>query len=206
LESAANERAIKRVAEPADLAGAVLFLSGEDSGFITGQTLLVNGGTTFGWPIPKHMSSVVGRSDPRLDTTCCSVAGRTSASGTARPAGDPVALEGLLPDLRLASTAPLVWLPHMTLPDRRGWRWSEPCPVPAGVGASWPGWSPGAGFHKLGFVTADHTWHWPRSSSPRASPGSIVSIRSWPWLRKTTGSTRPSYAFSVGLEPVIEVM
>jgi NAD(P)-dependent dehydrogenase (short-subunit alcohol dehydrogenase family) len=48
LESAAQVRAIKRVAEPKDLAGAVVFLTGEDSGFVTGQTLLVNGGTTFG--------------------------------------------------------------------------------------------------------------------------------------------------------------
>jgi 3-oxoacyl-[acyl-carrier protein] reductase len=39
--------ALRRVGEPADDIGPVLtFLIGPDSGFITGQTLLVNGGAT----------------------------------------------------------------------------------------------------------------------------------------------------------------
>ena len=36
-----------RVATPADMCGAVEFLLGEASGFVTGQVLLVNGGRTF---------------------------------------------------------------------------------------------------------------------------------------------------------------
>jgi NAD(P)-dependent dehydrogenase (short-subunit alcohol dehydrogenase family) len=37
-------RAIKRDAEPNDLAGALLFLSSADSDFMTGQTIAVDGG------------------------------------------------------------------------------------------------------------------------------------------------------------------
>lgn len=48
LEAAAQTRAIKRVAEPEDIAGAVLFLTSADSAFITGQTILANGGACFG--------------------------------------------------------------------------------------------------------------------------------------------------------------
>ena len=36
-----------RMAEPEDIAAAALFLAGEDSGFVTGQNLAVNGGSTF---------------------------------------------------------------------------------------------------------------------------------------------------------------
>jgi NAD(P)-dependent dehydrogenase (short-subunit alcohol dehydrogenase family) len=39
-------QAIKRTEEPTDLAGAISFLASEDAGFITGQTLYVNGGLT----------------------------------------------------------------------------------------------------------------------------------------------------------------
>jgi NAD(P)-dependent dehydrogenase (short-subunit alcohol dehydrogenase family) len=35
---------IKRLAEPADIAGAVLFLASDDSRFMTGQTLVADGG------------------------------------------------------------------------------------------------------------------------------------------------------------------
>lgn len=48
VEAAAATRAIKRVGEPDDVADAVLFLTGDDSAFVTGQTLLVNGGACFG--------------------------------------------------------------------------------------------------------------------------------------------------------------
>ncbi|MDV2453243.1 SDR family NAD(P)-dependent oxidoreductase [Xanthomonas hortorum] len=39
-----QQQAIKRFAEPADIAGAVCFLSSEDASFITGQALPVDGG------------------------------------------------------------------------------------------------------------------------------------------------------------------
>jgi NAD(P)-dependent dehydrogenase (short-subunit alcohol dehydrogenase family) len=35
---------LERVAEPADLLGALAFLISDESAFVTGQTLLVNGG------------------------------------------------------------------------------------------------------------------------------------------------------------------
>ncbi len=41
---AATVRALKRVQEPDDLTGAVLFFASTDSDFITGQTLVVDGG------------------------------------------------------------------------------------------------------------------------------------------------------------------
>lgn len=41
---AANVRALKRVQTPDDLTGAVLFFASADSDFITGQTLVVDGG------------------------------------------------------------------------------------------------------------------------------------------------------------------
>lgn len=47
LEAAAEARPIPRVALPEDIVGAIAFLSGDDAAFITGQTLLVNGGTCF---------------------------------------------------------------------------------------------------------------------------------------------------------------
>ncbi len=42
----AKGQAIKRTAVPEDLVGAMSFLTSDDAGFITGQTLIVNGGTT----------------------------------------------------------------------------------------------------------------------------------------------------------------
>lgn len=42
--SAAQMQAIKRVETPEDLAGTVSFLTSDDAGFITGQTLYVDGG------------------------------------------------------------------------------------------------------------------------------------------------------------------
>jgi NAD(P)-dependent dehydrogenase (short-subunit alcohol dehydrogenase family) len=41
-----NMQSIKRSEEATDLVGAISFLASEDAGFITGQTLYVNGGLT----------------------------------------------------------------------------------------------------------------------------------------------------------------
>ena len=41
-----DQQIVKRVEEPADLAGTVVFLASADSDFITGQTINVNGGAT----------------------------------------------------------------------------------------------------------------------------------------------------------------
>jgi 3-oxoacyl-[acyl-carrier protein] reductase len=41
-----DQQIIKRIEEPSDLAGTVIFLASEDSDFITGQTINVNGGAT----------------------------------------------------------------------------------------------------------------------------------------------------------------
>ena len=45
--AAAKKRVIERVQTPADLVGAVSFFCSPDSDFITGQTLLVDGGSAF---------------------------------------------------------------------------------------------------------------------------------------------------------------
>ena len=39
--------ALKRASEPQDIVGAALFLAGQDSDYITGQTLVVDGGRQF---------------------------------------------------------------------------------------------------------------------------------------------------------------
>lgn len=45
LERAIEARALKRAEQPDDLVGAVFFLASPDAGFITGQTLNVDGGS-----------------------------------------------------------------------------------------------------------------------------------------------------------------
>jgi NAD(P)-dependent dehydrogenase (short-subunit alcohol dehydrogenase family) len=45
--AATQARAIRRDQTPADLTGALLFLASEGAGFITGQTLIVDGGNVF---------------------------------------------------------------------------------------------------------------------------------------------------------------
>lgn len=47
LENASKARSIKRVEVPEDLIGTLLFLSSRDSDFMTGQSLLVDGGQRF---------------------------------------------------------------------------------------------------------------------------------------------------------------
>lgn len=44
FEMTRNMQSIKRIQEPADLVGLVSFLASEDSAFMTGQTLMVDGG------------------------------------------------------------------------------------------------------------------------------------------------------------------
>lgn len=39
-----EQQAIKRIGEPGDVAGAVLFLTSDDAAFITGQAIVVDGG------------------------------------------------------------------------------------------------------------------------------------------------------------------
>jgi len=46
FEMMANMQSIKRREQVSDLVGAVSLLASEDAGFITGQTLYVNGGLT----------------------------------------------------------------------------------------------------------------------------------------------------------------
>jgi NAD(P)-dependent dehydrogenase (short-subunit alcohol dehydrogenase family) len=42
-----NTRCIKRIEMPEDLTGTIVFLSSEDSDMITGQTIVVDGGSVF---------------------------------------------------------------------------------------------------------------------------------------------------------------
>jgi NAD(P)-dependent dehydrogenase (short-subunit alcohol dehydrogenase family) len=46
-EIVVRQRVLKRTQTPEDMIGAVVFLSGPGSDFITGQSLLVNGGVWF---------------------------------------------------------------------------------------------------------------------------------------------------------------
>jgi NAD(P)-dependent dehydrogenase (short-subunit alcohol dehydrogenase family) len=39
-----EQQAIKRLGQPADITGAVLFLASDDAAFITGQAIVVDGG------------------------------------------------------------------------------------------------------------------------------------------------------------------
>ncbi len=48
LDDMANSIPVKRLGQPDDVARAVSFLSSEDNGFITGQTLMVCGGASLG--------------------------------------------------------------------------------------------------------------------------------------------------------------
>lgn len=47
LDTIANMQAIKRIAEPQDVVGLIMFLTSEDSHFVTGQTMLADGGLCY---------------------------------------------------------------------------------------------------------------------------------------------------------------
>ncbi|MEI9477336.1 MAG: 3-oxoacyl-ACP reductase family protein [Deltaproteobacteria bacterium] len=47
ISATVNSRCFKRVEQPEDLIGTILFLASDESDFITGQTLVVDGGSTF---------------------------------------------------------------------------------------------------------------------------------------------------------------
>lgn len=47
LENRASLQAIKRIEQPDDLVGTVAFLVSDDAAFVTGQTIVVNGGASF---------------------------------------------------------------------------------------------------------------------------------------------------------------
>lgn len=47
LNATVTRQGVKRPGQPSDIAGAVVFLADPGSGFITGQTLMVNGGSAF---------------------------------------------------------------------------------------------------------------------------------------------------------------
>ncbi|WP_371914616.1 SDR family oxidoreductase [Pseudomonas sp. S3E12] len=49
-----QQQAIKRFAEPSDIAGAVCFLSSEDASFLTGQALPFGGGHFLGRPLSRE--------------------------------------------------------------------------------------------------------------------------------------------------------
>jgi NAD(P)-dependent dehydrogenase (short-subunit alcohol dehydrogenase family) len=48
LKSVTRVAALKRIGEPREIAGAAIFLASEAGSFVTGQTLVVDGGSTFG--------------------------------------------------------------------------------------------------------------------------------------------------------------
>ena len=48
LKAVTSIAALKRIGEPREIAGAAVFLASEAASFMTGQTLVIDGGTTFG--------------------------------------------------------------------------------------------------------------------------------------------------------------
>jgi len=47
IDATVNSRCFKRVEQPEDLIGTILFLASDESDFMTGQTLVVDGGSVF---------------------------------------------------------------------------------------------------------------------------------------------------------------
>ena len=48
LKAVTSIAALQRIGEPHEIAGAAVFLASEAASFMTGQTLVIDGGTTFG--------------------------------------------------------------------------------------------------------------------------------------------------------------
>ena len=48
VDASLSRQVIHREAEAADIAGGVLLLASDDAGWITGQTIMANGGNAFG--------------------------------------------------------------------------------------------------------------------------------------------------------------
>ena len=48
VSNSLGRQVIHRMAEPDDIAGSVLILAADQAGWITGQTVLANGGNSFG--------------------------------------------------------------------------------------------------------------------------------------------------------------
>jgi NAD(P)-dependent dehydrogenase (short-subunit alcohol dehydrogenase family) len=48
VEASLNRQVVHREAEPADIAGSVFLLAADEAGWITGQTIMANGGNAFG--------------------------------------------------------------------------------------------------------------------------------------------------------------
>lgn len=53
MQTFAKDITLKRLSEPEDVAAAVSFLAGPDSNYITGQTIIVDGGMQFHYKIKK---------------------------------------------------------------------------------------------------------------------------------------------------------
>ena len=50
---------MRREGTPEEVAGAVAFLASDDAGYVTGQSLLVDGGVSAAWPVPPTMPTEV---------------------------------------------------------------------------------------------------------------------------------------------------
>ena len=58
-KSLANNQAIRRAGEPEDIARVALFLASDDSGFITGQPIIVDGGLLAGRTLPPDPEEMI---------------------------------------------------------------------------------------------------------------------------------------------------
>ena len=47
MQATVNSRCLKRIERPGDLVGTIVFLASDESDFITGQTIVVDGGSVF---------------------------------------------------------------------------------------------------------------------------------------------------------------